>query len=234
MTPTLSKAIAFYYGAGELSKLVQYQRVVLQSDFYSAEDLSWLKRQGTFPLAYMSLSEDTGPPAPWQRKERNPDWGGAYVEVSNPDWINHVLTQAKSALRKGFLGLFLDTLDIAEVFPEDAPHVLMLVAALREETHPAYLLANRGFTLLPRLAEFVDGHLFESFSVAWTRSGTYEAWPHQILEDHARLAQNLLQTDLDLYALDYADTPDLEAFARHRAVQFGLEPFVSDKALSRI
>lgn len=229
-----SKPIAFYYGAGELNKLIGYQRVVLQSDFYSAGEIAWLKSHGTFPLAYMTLSEDTGPPALWQRKERNPDWGGAYVEVSSPDWMNHVVKQAKEALNKGFLGLFLDTLDIADAFPEEAPHMLMLVAHLREQTRPAYLMANRGFTLMPRLAEFVDAHLFESFSVAWTREGTYQAWPQTVLEDHARLAEQLVQTDLELFALDYADTPDLEAFAYHRAHQFGLQLFISDKALSKV
>jgi len=228
------KPIAFYYGAGELSKLVQYQRVVLQPDFYTSQEIAWLQKQGTFPLAYLSLSEDTGPPAPWQREKRNPDWGGAYVYVSHPDWVNHVTKQARDALNKGFLGLFLDTLDIAEVYPEDAPHLLMLVALLREETQPAYLLANRGFTLLPRLAAFVDGHLFESFSVAWTRSGTYEVWSQQVLQDHARLAENLIEMDLDLFALDYADTPDLETFARHRAHQFGMTSFISNRELSRI
>ncbi|MCL6527622.1 MAG: endo alpha-1,4 polygalactosaminidase [Thermaceae bacterium] len=229
-----AQPIALYYGAGELPKLARYQRVVLQPEFYSAAELAWLSRQGSSPIAYLSLSEDTGPPAPWQRPERNPDWGGAYVWASHPGWVNHVLNQAQSALSKGFQGLFLDTLDIAEVFPEEAPHVLMLVALLREATAPAYLMANRGFTLMPRLVEFVDGHLFESFSAAWTREGRYEAWPPPILEDHARLAQELIQTDLELFALDYADTPALEAFARRRARQFGLHPFVSDKALSRI
>lgn len=234
MNPISVQPIAFYYGGGELPKLAQYQRVVLQAEFYTAGELAWLKRHGCFPIAYLSLSEDTGSPAPWQRPERNPDWGGAYVWASHPGWVNHVLGQAKSALAKGFQGLFLDTLDIADVFPEEAPHVLMLVALLREETRPAYLMANRGFTLMPRLAEFVDGHLFESFSVAWTKEGRYEAWSQTILEDHARLARELVQTDLELFALDYADTPALEAFARHRARQFGLQPFISDKALSRI
>ncbi|MER3484254.1 MAG: hypothetical protein C4332_15015 [Meiothermus sp.] len=235
MTPkSSSKPIAFYYGAGELPKLIQYQRVVLQSDFYSAGEIAWLRSHDTFPLAYLSLSEDTGPPAHWQRERRNPDWGGAYVWVSHPDWVSHVLGQAKQALKKGFLGLFLDTLDIADVLPEEAPHMLTLVAALREETQPAYLMANRGFTLMPRLAEFVDGLLFESFSVAWTREGSYAAWPQPILETHARIAEQLLQTDLEVFALDYADTPDLEAFAHHRAHQFGMQLFVSDKALSRV
>lgn len=63
------------YGAGQLERLLRYQRVVLQPDFYSAAELSRLRKAGVEPLAYLSLSEDQGPPAPWQRPERNPDWG---------------------------------------------------------------------------------------------------------------------------------------------------------------
>ena len=232
--PSSTKPIAFYYGDGKLPELATYQRVVLQPDFYTPEHLAWLKGKGVMTLGYLSMSEDTGPEAPWQRKERNPDWGGAFVRVSHPDWTDHVLKQAQSALNKGFDGLFLDTLDIEWFFPEELPHLLMLIATLRETTRPAYLMANRGFRLLPRLAHLVDGHLFESFSVRWTPEGTHEAWPREILQDHAQIAENLLQTDLELFALDYCDTPELEAFARERALRYGMHSFISNRELGRV
>ena len=58
-----------------------------------------------------------------------------------------------------------------------------------------------------------------------------------MLEHHAQIAERLLEFDLDLYALDYADgprRPGLAAFARRRARQFGLTPVISDRALSRL
>ena len=184
-------------------------------------------------MGYLSLSEDQGPPAPWQRVERNPDWGGAFVHVGHPAWVEHVVGQAKAEMAAGFAGLFLDTLNVELTFPEDVPHLLTLIAAIREEAKPRYLLANRGFGLLPRLTELVDGVLFESFSARWTDEG-YAAWPPDVLEYHAQIAEQLLQYDVDLYALDYADTDGLAEFARRRAGQFGLSCFVSDRALSRV
>ena len=66
MVGTVTKApIAFYYDSGELDRLSDYQRVVLQPDHYSPADLRRLRQRGVQPLAYLSLSEDTGPPAPW-------------------------------------------------------------------------------------------------------------------------------------------------------------------------
>ncbi|MGH3648367.1 MAG: hypothetical protein ACRDTM_14475 [Micromonosporaceae bacterium] len=226
--------IAFYYGAGELERLSRYRRVVLQGEFYTAGELARLREAGVQPLCYLSLTEDAGPAAPWQLAERNPDWGSAFVEVGDPRWVAHVIEQARDGLAKGFHGLFLDTLNIELTHPQLVPHLLTLVAALREETYPAYLLANRGFGLLPRLGDLVDGVLFESFSARWTDDGGYAPWPPDTLEVHAQYAERLLRLDVDVYVLDYADTAPLAEFARLRARQFGIPCFVSDRALSRL
>ncbi len=224
--------ICFYYGNGRLTELAGYPRVVLQPDFYSGAELAFLAERGVQTLGYLSLSEDQGPPAPWQRRERNPDWGGAFVQVGHPLWVAHVVGAAKEAISRGFAGLFLDTLNVELTYPEDVPHLLTLVAAIRAEAKPGYLLANRGFGMLPRLAEIVDGIVFESFSARWTEAA-YAPWPPDVLEFHAQIAEQLLQLELDLYSLDYADSPGLADFAERRARQFGLQSFVGDRALSR-
>jgi polysaccharide biosynthesis protein PelA len=228
-----SQPICFYYGAGRLDELCRYRRVVLQPELYSADELKALTDRRVEPLGYLALSEDHGPPAPWQRPARNADWGGAFVQVGHPGWIRHIIGQVQATLNKGFTGLFLDTLNIEFTYPEDLPDLLALIGAIREEAKTAYLLANRGFALLPQLADFVDGILFESFSVRWVPDG-YALWPPDALEVHAQMAERLLKSDLDLYALDYADTWRLADFARRRAQQFGLLSFVSDRTLSRV
>jgi hypothetical protein len=228
-----SLPIAFYYGAGGLARLARYQRVVLQPDFYTPAELARLHEHGVQTMGYLSLSEDPGPPAAWHRPQVNPDWGSTFVRVDHPDWVEHVAAQAGDALAKGFRGLFLDTLNVELTFPEDVPHLMTLVALVRELAGGAYILANRGFGLLPQLADLVDGVLFESFSARWVESG-YAAWPPDVLEVHAQVAERLLGFDLDLYALDYADSAGLSEFAERRASMFSMHSFVSDRALSRL
>lgn len=225
--------LCFYYGAGQLAALSRYRRVVLQPEFYPSSELGYLVERGVQPLAYLSLTEDQGPPAAWQRPERNSDWGGAYVHVGHPGWTSRVLGQAGAALAGGFQGLFLDTLNVELTFPEDLPRLLALVAAIREQAGTRYLLANRGFGLLPRLAELVDGIVFESFSARWTQTG-YASWPPNVLEVHGQIADDLQAFDVDRYALDYADSPGLAEFAMRRAREFGLECVVSDRTLSQV
>ena len=225
--------ICFYYGDGQIDRLAEYSKVVLQPVFYPPEQIAHLRERGVETIAYLSLSEDQGPPAAWQRADRNPDWGGNFVHVGHPGWVEHVVEQARSALKAGFTGLFLDTLNVELTYPEDVPHLLDLIATLRREAGDAYLLANRGFGMLPQLADHVDGILFESFSVRWTADG-YAPWPADVLKVHADVAERLAEHELDLYALDYADSDGLAAFATRRAEQFGLQVFISDRALSRV
>jgi hypothetical protein len=225
--------IAFYYGANHIDRLAMLDRVVLQADAYTKQDITSLVSKGVQPWGYLSLTEDVGLPAEWQRADRNPDWGGAFVHVGHPGWSEHVLRQVRAMRRRGFQGFFLDTLNIELTFPQDLPHLLTLVAAIRELTYPNYLLANRGFGLLPDLAELVDGVLFESFTSRWLDSG-YAPWPPDVLEVHSRYAEMLLGLDIEVYALDYADTPALAGFARERAAMFGMSCFVSTRDLGTL
>ncbi|MER6576572.1 hypothetical protein [Nonomuraea sp. NPDC001023] len=228
--------IAFYYGAGHLDRLSRFDKVVLQAEenYYSTQELSLLRERGVQTLGYLSLTEDVGPPAPWQRQERNPDWGGAFVHCGDPRWVAHVVEQARAAIARGFDGLFLDTLNIEFNYPEDLPHLLYLIAAIREEAQPDYMLANRGFGLLPQLTGLVDGILFESFSARWVDTDSYAPWPDDVLETHAEVAERLLGHDVDLYALDYAEDEELTDFAYRRAREFGMLCFVTDRVLSKI
>lgn len=226
--------IAFYYGEDEVARLTGYRRVVLQENQHSPAELRWLLDRDVQALGYLSLTEDPGPRMPWQRVEHNPDWGGAFVYVDHPGWVAHVLEAATGMLRREFSGLFLDTLNIELTFPDEVPHLLDLVRRLREATYPAYLLANRGFGLLPTLGELVDGVLFESFSVRWTDDGGYMPWPQDTLAVHAQYADRLRELNVDLYALDYADSAELTDFAIRRASQFHMPCFVSNRELTRL
>lgn len=222
--------IALYNGSGRLEDLLGFRRVVLQPTLYSGEELAELRAGGTAPLAHLKLSQDPGPPAPWQRTHPDPVRGTALVHVDHSGWRDHVRRQAQRHLDAGFAGLFLDSLDIEWTHPEDVTHLLSLIGDLRELAGPAYLLANRGFGMLPRLAELVDGVLFESFSSRWV-DGTCALWPPDVLDAHAEMAETLLGYDLNLYALDYATDPALASVVERRARRFGMTSFVADPAL---
>jgi hypothetical protein len=231
---SISSKLVVYYGSGELSALERFELVALQPGHYSSAELKQLRDAGSTPLAYLSLGEDVGSAAPWQRSEKNPDWHGHYVQAGHPGWGEQLRTQAEALLTRGFGGFLLDTLDTVDLFPDDRDAYLRLVASIRSLTPSAYLLANRGFSLLPELAEHIDGLLFEAFSSTWQADGTTQALSPADLFFNTEITTELEPLGLDLYALDYADTPALEAFARDRAASHRLTSLISSRDLTRL
>jgi hypothetical protein len=163
----------------------------------------------------------------------NSDWGGHYVFAGHPDWRAHCLELASHYLKQGFSGLFLDTLDTPDLYPEDTAAMLQLIRELRTVLDPRFLLANRGFRLLPESAEFVNAYLFESFSTAWQGEGYRALTPEELRATTAQ-AHALQATNRELYSLDYADTPELIAFAMARARTHGFHPLTSNRLLTRL
>lgn len=226
--------LAVFYGAGEMSALQGFRRVALQPQHYSDAALRALRAAGTAPLAYLSLGEDVGAAAPWWRPERNEAWFGHYVQAAHPGWLAQLTETAEGLLARGFAGFLLDTLDTVDLFPEDRDAYLGLVAAVRQLTPTGYLLANRGFSLLPELTAYIDGLLFEAFSSTWSAGGKTKALPPADLLINTQRVGALEGQGIDLYALDYADTPALEAFARDRARSHGLVSLLSNRDLTRL
>lgn len=229
-----SASFFVYYGFGKLELLANYKQLVLQPNHYSAEDIAGLKAKGTSPLAYISLGEDFAKEArPWQRAARNTGWNTHYVQVGHPAWQKHLIAAATGYLAKGFEGLFLDTVEVVDVFPEDRDAILVLIASLRTVVGSRSLVANRGFSLLPELAQLVDAVLFEGFSTRWT-ADSYEALSVPDLEWTKHIVTQLKRAGLKVYALDYSSTPELSRFARKRAATFGLGTQVSNRDLTEI
>ena len=226
-------SFCIYYARANLARLSAYERVILQPNHYTAKELKLLSQAGTQSLAYLSLGENFSAKARRWHQDFNPEWQTYYVDVGHPEWQAHVLGQAQKALDKGFGGLFLDTLDVVERFPEMRAALLSLIDKLYSSTSQQTLIVNRGFALFPELAPFIDALVFEGFSTRWLTGGGYVklraeelAWTAQQL--------NKLPVDTKVYALDYADTPQLRDFARRRAKKFGLEHQVSNRDLTEL
>lgn len=238
---------ACYYGRGALEALSHLDAAILAADTYGPDELEWLAHSGTVALGYVSLGEDASPDAgPWVRRNPNGkplcdrDWGSFVVDPSHPAWTNRVLETASKLLRDGFSGLFLDTLDSERA--EDQAALVALIGALRAANTEAPLVINRGFALLPDLTRTIDGVMFESLSCTWQLEGdsTVRYVPvegvalHDNLELAERVASITRPVGLARLALDYADTPELEALAQSVALELGYVSCVSNRMLTRL
>ncbi|MFN4073357.1 MAG: endo alpha-1,4 polygalactosaminidase [Thermus sp.] len=230
---------AVYYGQdpGELAKLVNFDLAILQPGL-PRESLASLKANGVKVLAYLSLGEvepkrDYGRPIP---KEwilgTNPNWGSQFVDASQEGWQALMPSLAEGYLKEGYDGLFLDTLDTVDLYPQVGPGLVQIVRALRERFPEAILVQNRGFRLLPQTAEYLDAVMYENLSAMYSfKEGRYvpvESDPSPVL--------SFARRGLVVLALDYAPPEDLEMVRRCyvRARELGFVPYVSVIQLDRV
>ncbi|MDE2293078.1 MAG: endo alpha-1,4 polygalactosaminidase [Elusimicrobia bacterium] len=134
---------------------------------------------GPVRLAYVSAGEADDRRAWWPRVqgkpflvEPDPDWPGAMrADVRDPAWRALVEEQVSSALARGYDGVMLDTLDVAEYLESSAPvrfagsidAAASLVADLRLRHPDAVLVVNNALAPLsrPAAAAAVDGVVAE-------------------------------------------------------------------------
>jgi polysaccharide biosynthesis protein PelA len=227
-----------HYGRPPLAQLAGVDWALLEAGHWSAEEMGWLRRQGTRPLAYLSLSEErcTAEARPWHLRDghgerlTNPLWGTWLVDVGSAVWQSYLLTSVIPALReRGFTGLLLDGLDQ----PAQQPALRSLIQTIYQQYPDLVLVVNRGFGLLPALHPCLGGVLFESFTTFYDKGhGRYAIWSAEGVFWTAWQA-HLLRTrypQLPVLALDYADPADevLPALAIGRARAHGLASFVTD------
>ncbi|MCA9993342.1 MAG: endo alpha-1,4 polygalactosaminidase [Anaerolineales bacterium] len=231
--PKLSR-YACYYGTGRLPALTAYDLVILQALHYTPAEIAWLRQRRVIPIAYLALGEEPSstPPAIWSlvdaqtgRVAYNPTWQTTLVDCRFPAWHAHLLqARIPEIVARGFPGLFLDTLDVQEQYPDTRPGVVKLVAAIHAHYPDLILIANRGFSILGEIESLLDAFLFEAFTTQYA-AGAYVAWQGADLRWTAQQAAYLqtISGQRPVLALDYAapQDHDLRRLALARAQAHG-------------
>jgi polysaccharide biosynthesis protein PelA len=206
------------------------------SEFTDGFERDWLEPESIEPIQFepeWALREITG------ELVHNPVWGGVVVNLSHPGWTKTLFDRAKHALEMGFHGFFLDTIDRSSV--ADRRALTRIIRDLRTRWPGAPIMLNRGFELLPSVQDLVDGVVFESLSTTWILEAAqvkYARVTDETLEVNLDIAQQLRELgrswELALWALDYTDSRELEAFSQATAKAFGFVSFTADRLLTRL
>lgn len=150
----------------------------------------------------------------------NKDWHTYIVDPRRKVWQNYILDRVFPAYRKrGFSGLFLDTLDsplnLEGQSPVRYPGMRLALLYLLREAHRRYpgtpIILNRALRLLPAVAQSIQGELFEDFCREYYfRRKAYAFVPQAVVKrDNAfvRIAR-VLNPNLTVMTLDYGSPRD--------------------------
>jgi uncharacterized protein (TIGR01370 family) len=245
--------LAFYGVHADEFILATYDVVVLDPGFQGSIDR--VAGANTQVCGYLSLGEIKTSDPSFALVDHavllaeNPDWQGTRrVDVRHPSWRSFVLErQIPSIAAKGFTGLMIDTVDTApylELVDATRYHgmraaAIELVDTIRARWPRLTLIMNRGYAVLPDVAESIDAVIAESLLTAPDQQTGGFAWvePRQV-----ELQVSLLQPaarrrpPLPILSLDYWHPDDVTTIAEiyHRERALGHHPYVATRLLDRI
>ena len=232
-----------YYGQGRTDELATFDLAIVQPDTVTTEELAALREKGTLVVAYLSIGE-AEPYRAWFSDGRvdenwllgkNEDWDSYYADARQKGWQALMVTLMGEYLEKGFDGVFLDTVDTVDLFPETAQGMIDLIKGLREAYPDALLVQNRGFAVAEDTATAIDALMFEDLVTGYDFStDTYIEVDNR--ETAGQMADFSERTGVVILALDYAapDDRDTAAQAVAAARAYGFIPAVSVIALDDI
>lgn len=225
-----------YYGTGRAEDLAAFDLAIVQPDTLTSEEIAALHEQGTLVVSYLSVGE-AEPNRAWYTDGRvdpawelgtNPNWGSIYIDASQSGWQDLMVELTGEYLAKGFDGVFLDTVDTVDLFPETTEGMVGLIERLRTTYPEAVLVQNRGFTVLDQTNAWIDGLMFESLTTGYDFiNQAYTTSDNSFL---ARELQTLSEeTGLVILALDYVEPGNSSraANAIEAAQGYGFVPAVS-------
>ena len=247
-----------YYGDARQPSLMRGTDWAIVSDTYPLPPSDISPSRRPLYLAYLSVGEvdRDGPIA--RILARTPDggrgvylsknafWNSHVADIRNPVFRKALFERVERDLRKGFSGLFLDTLDspldYEERHPRKGAGLRSALVSFVETLHATYphlvIVGNRGFPILPALAPSLSGVLFEDFCTRYSeRTRRYVRVDPREREALLALIRRAKakNPDLRLLALDY-DDPDHPGLSRgcgRLARSEGFSHYVSDWQLLR-
>lgn len=244
---------AIYYASdAEPLAFAPYDTVVLDADRHPP--IGPLIERGKTVLGYLSLCEVSSTRAYFADVQaeglllgEHPTWRGShYVDVRDARWTRRVVEDLIPRLvRRGFTGIFLDTLDDAAFLDKQQGKrgmreaAVRLVKTIRRHYPDLTLMMNRGYDLLPAVERDVDAVLAESLF------GTYDFSTRQyrrvVATDSAAQvallkAARARRPALKLYSLDYWNPDDAAGvtFLYGQARDAGFISYVATIELDRL
>jgi len=230
----------------------QYDLAIFDADWHPPINLL---RYKMCLIGYISIGEAETYRSYWQKIkdkdwviEENPHWeGNYYVDIRNKEWQDLIINEVIPGIKaQGFKGLFLDTIDTAEMLEETdsikyigAQQAMMqFIRRIRRAYPDLYLISNNGFSILKQIGANIDACLVEDIhTMVDFENDSYKKVPKEDRLYKVRILQYIMKKyRIPVLNIDYADSKDKRSI--HRCIRnsrrLGFIPYVAEKNLDRI
>lgn len=246
--------VVYYADKEPVEAFESFRLLVLDSETHPP--LRPLSERGKVLLGYLSVGEVESH-RPWYAKvkrwgilkDENPNWKGSYyVDLRDPRWISLVVEElVPMLLRRGFDGVFLDTLDNPVYLEQAQPQkykgmteaAAQLVRAIRRNYPAIPIMMNRAYPLLPRVERDIDFELGESVYADYDfKTKSYKLVDRPLYQEQVKLLKDAQKRrpELRVMTLDYWSPADPDGVRRIYKEQRanGFDPYVATIDLDRI
>lgn len=242
-----------YYGQhGKTEDLAQFDLAVLAADGQNPEPL---RKLGVKCLVYVSLGEvhADGPYYAQAAKSGllvryNKKWNSWVVDIRRSEWKKMLFEQIiPDALRRGYDGLFFDTLDSPidmqrrdpDTYKGTERSCIELIKDIRHHYPRLLLFQNRGFEIIQRTAPYIDYLLIEGLSSSMDiATGIRSDVSDKDREFLITKAQSALKNNRNLVVLSLDYVPPDDVHEIDKAYEFsrkqGFVPYVSTPELHQV
>lgn len=242
---------AFFYGSQvPVTELSIYDNIVVLPEHINTYQERRLFDIKARPIAYLSLGEvasnaqyaDQIPKSLFQ--QYNEQWQSHVIDISQPAWHQYLLNKhIPKLMKQGYEGLFFDTLDSYTLLSQDTEALKhyrksleSLILSIRQQYPDIYIIANRGFELMPVIAKHINEVVAESlFSAYEAGKNSYQstsASDQQWLINQLQQVKN--QYGLPITVIDYLPASSFrqaDQLAR-RIDKLGFTPWITNGHLT--
>jgi uncharacterized protein (TIGR01370 family) len=151
-----------------------YRMVIIEPDFYSAVEMSALRKTGTKIIAYVTLGEVDENRWYFSQLEeigfvgKNDNWNSYFIDLENIESRQLILNEViPEIIAKGVDGLFLDTIDAVSPVTDREylqPYMVEMIEGIRNKYPKKVIIQNAGIFLLDRTKDDIDAFLTEALA----------------------------------------------------------------------
>ncbi|WP_420385702.1 endo alpha-1,4 polygalactosaminidase [Roseivirga sp.] len=232
------------YGDLNPDKIQQYKYVILESEHFNPFDVKLIRENNQQVLGYLSVGEvsqsrDYFDQIKDKTLGKNPLWDSYYLDLDDPKTRNLLMGLVDKIVKKGFTGLFLDTVDAYGPWGAHAEKTASYVSFLSEikAKYPGlHLMQNAGLQIVPRAKDFINSIAIESVVTDYNfDKGDYRM--RRTSESIERINDLTVvhnQFALPIILIEYADSQSMFNKVKSQAARLKWDYFIGNIELDRL
>jgi endo-alpha-1,4-polygalactosaminidase (GH114 family) len=213
---TIKNSILVCYGRLEPETIKGYSYVILESQYYTIDEVQKIKSQNEKVVAYISLGEVNANSKYFELLKansygKNEIWNSYYLNLKSEKAIENLMEMVKITLDFGYDGLFLDNIDNFTSFglqSEQKAELINLLKAINDGYPNHIFIQNAGIEIIGETVPFVDLVMVESVASNYTfNDKNYKLREEKEFKNYINKLETVSnEFNLPIILIEYADT----------------------------